>query len=126
MRQHTSAYVSIRQHTLQPAAACAELRRQPLAVGVSANCREFRCTCRWLKCALPLSRSASVISRRQHTSAYVSIRQHTSAYVSIRQHTSAYVSIRQHTSAYVSVHLSSARFPPRILCLRVGCWWGHR
>jgi hypothetical protein len=68
---------------------------------VSANCREFRCTCRWLKCALPRSRSASVISRRQHTSAHVSI--------------------RQRTSAYVSVHLPSARFPPRILCLRVGC-----
>jgi hypothetical protein len=47
----------------------------------------------------------SLVSIRQHTSAYVSIRQHTSppcARALPRQHTSAYVSIRQHTSAYVS------------------------
>jgi hypothetical protein len=48
----------------------------------------------------------SLVSIRQHTSAYVSIRQHTSppcARALPRQHTSAYVSIRQHTSAYVSI-----------------------
>ncbi len=59
-RQHTSAYVSIRQHTsylrvLHPPDAHTPPRISSL--------------------------------RRQHTSAYVSIRQHTSAYVSIRQHT---------------------------------------
>jgi hypothetical protein len=45
--------------------------------------------------------------------AYVSIpRYHTSAYVSIRQHTSAYVSIRQHTSAYVSELCALTRLLP--------------
>jgi hypothetical protein len=41
----------------------------------------------------------TIISMRQHTSAYISIRQHTSAYVSTCQHTSAYVSIRHHLHA---------------------------
>jgi hypothetical protein len=67
IRQHTSAYASIRQHT-------------------SARC--------------------PFISIRQHTQACVSIRQHTSTYVSkvpvtppcICQHMSAYASICQHTS----------------------------
>jgi hypothetical protein len=44
---------------------------------------------------------------RQQTSAYVSSMltyvTRLASYVSIRQHTSAYVSIRQHTSAYVSI-----------------------
>ena len=102
VRQHTSAYVSVRQLT-----RCAASR-----------------TAGWKPSTCAYS------SIRQHTSAYVSsirtaaraeyppgdvIRQHTSAYVSIRQlyppadapnclrnelssqHTSAYVSIRQHT-----------------------------
>jgi hypothetical protein len=63
MRQHTSAYVSIRRHT-------------SAYDGIRLHAS---CGWRWL------------ISGRicQHTSAYVSIRQHTSAYVSIRQHTMA-------------------------------------
>jgi hypothetical protein len=74
IRQHTSAYVSIRQHSY-----CTKLR---------TFCTEH---------------TSAYVSIRQHTSAYASIRQHTSAYASIRQHTPAYVSIRQHTSAYVSI-----------------------
>ncbi len=60
LRQHTSAYVSIRQHT-------------------SASSR--------LRACLALLRLyTSAYSIRQHTSAYVSMRQHTYAYVSISQH----------------------------------------
>ncbi len=100
IRQHTSAYVSIRSNLIS----------SPLPT-----------------VKVPYIRQHTYIS--QDTSAYVSIRQHTPAYVSIRQHTSAYgrisspmlhmcrhtvihvssyyksayVSIRQHTSAYVSI-----------------------
>jgi hypothetical protein len=103
IRQHTSAYVSIRQHT-----AGVQLARD------SITCKH-----------------TSYVSIRQHTSAYVSIRQHTSAYVSIRWHTAggvqlaqeiakgeagwgngratSYVSIRQHTSAYVSLRPNGRR-----------------
>jgi hypothetical protein len=95
IRQHTSAYVSIR------------IRQQNGLDDIQRLC--CHAPTLW-----PASLHASAyVSMRQglgfrvrlrhHTSAYVSIRQHTSAYVSIRQHTSAYVSIRQHTSAYVSV-----------------------
>jgi hypothetical protein len=96
MRQHTSAYVSIRQ--------CGEMQhflRQHLAYTAYVSIRQH--------------------SIRQHTSAFVergpggvqeseyaSIRQHTSAYVSIRQHTSAYVSIRQHTPEYTPAYVSKA------------------
>jgi hypothetical protein len=75
---HTSAYVSIRQHT--------------------SAWRQAHCSSPRLGTELQ-----GLAYSDLHTSAYVSIRQHTSAYVSIRQHTSAYVSIRQHTSAYVSL-----------------------
>jgi hypothetical protein len=53
VRQHTSAYVSIRQHT-------------PYSAAASLN------TC--------VRHTSVYVSIRQHTSAYVSIRQHTSAY----------------------------------------------
>jgi hypothetical protein len=82
IRQHTSAYVSIRQRLRQ--------ERAPLPHASAAA-------------AGSAPAPPAYVSIRQHTSAYVSIRQHTSAYVSIRQHTSAYVSIRQHTSAYASM-----------------------
>jgi hypothetical protein len=107
--RHTSAYVSIRQHT---SAGGGTRLSEPLglnggeAVEVGSRGQEHVV----VHCQ-PI---------RQHTSAYVSIRQHTSAYVSIRQHTSAYVSIRMrmqvgsrgegrsrytsmHTSEYVSI-----------------------
>jgi hypothetical protein len=82
IRQHTSAYVSIRQHTSR------ERKKH------ATSC-EFRADAR---------SSASI---RQHTSAH-SIRQHTCEFradatssASI-QHTSAYVST-QHTSAYLRI-----------------------
>jgi non-ribosomal peptide synthetase component E (peptide arylation enzyme) len=87
--QHTSAYVSIRQHAsytacvnyvtfkIQQTSACVRIRQHtPIPVF-------------WLH---------ACVSIRQNMSACASIRQNASAYVSIRQHTSAYVSIRQHTS----------------------------
>ena len=79
LRQHTSAYVSVCQHT-------------------SYSLAMLVCSAR--RCSNSAAASASCVSIRQHTSAYVnirSIRQHTSVYVSIRQHTPAYVSIREHT-----------------------------
>jgi hypothetical protein len=97
IRQHTSASVSIRQHT--------SLRRRPTREGSAASPR-----CRW-------PHTSAYVSIRQHTSADSprcssghargfrgeSALPHTSASVSVRQRTSAYVSIRQHTSAYVSI-----------------------
>jgi hypothetical protein len=87
LRQHTSAYASIRQHTyIAPAAGHVVASNDRLCVSI-----------------------------RQHTPAYTSIRQHTymapgaghvvasndRLCVSMCQHTSAYASIHQHTSAYV-------------------------
>jgi hypothetical protein len=97
IRQHTSAYDSIRQPLGMPGSPAAYV-----------SIRQH---------------TSAYVSIRQHTPAYVSIRQHTSAYVralqrghrsrqapgtqftcftstkvQIRQHTPAYVSIRQHTS----------------------------
>jgi hypothetical protein len=108
IRQHTPAYVSIRQHTSQT--RLAQLAPVPTRPNTHVSRRQH-----------------ASVSMRQHTSAYVSIRQHTPAYVSIRQHTSAcmcqhmseyvsicrhtpsYASIRQHTSAYVSSPLRERR-----------------
>jgi hypothetical protein len=64
IRQHTSAYVSIR-------------RKETLTRCVRA-------------CGCICSGVQALIRYNYYTSAYVSIRQHTSAYVSIRQQTSAY------------------------------------
>jgi hypothetical protein len=63
IRQHTSAYVRVRQHTPEYVS-----KRKKPAVRVRLHMSHIR----------------------RHTSAYASIRQHTSAYVSIRQHTPAY------------------------------------
>ena len=84
-RQHTSAYVSIRQHT--------------------ASCQSRTS----LRSSYLLPITSAYVSIRQHTSASVSICQHTSAYVSICQHTSAYASIRQHTPAYASIRQHTCR-----------------
>jgi hypothetical protein len=103
IRQHTSAYVSIRQHTLKR--QWERRRRQHTSAYVSIR----QHTSAYVKEAVGEEEAyrAERPVRRTHvhaaTCAYVSIRQHTSACVSIRQHTSAYVSIRQHTSAYVSI-----------------------
>jgi hypothetical protein len=61
-RQHTSAYVSIRQHTSH--------MRLLLVLCDALQEREDNRPC---------------VSIRQHTSAYVSIRQHTSAYLKERE-----------------------------------------
>jgi hypothetical protein len=71
IRQHTSAYVRIRQ--LAP--ACASMRQHTPAY---ASIRQHSPKC---------------ISIRQHTSAYARIRQHAAACGSICQHAAAYVSI---------------------------------
>ena len=80
IRQHTSAYVSIRLYTCLRAldSAC---RR--------STWRHSRRTTRWLR--LPFSTGRE---RTGRSLAFHCIRQHTSAYVSIRQYTSAYVSVR--------------------------------
>jgi hypothetical protein len=115
-KQHTSAYVSIRQHTED---SCKDAQHGPRDVYEATYVSVRQRT------------SAYGVSRRQQTedsckenqdgprdvyeAAYVSIRQYTSAYVSklktlakalrmarvmsVKQHTSAYVSIRQHMSA---------------------------
>jgi hypothetical protein len=121
LRQHTPAYVSIRQH----ASYGTQHFDQPPAQHTPAY--------------VSIRRHASAcVSIRQHMSAYVSIRQHTSAYVSmrcayvraalplscvayvsIRQHTSAYVGIRQHTSAYVSIRYKYATVPQQQQVLRL-------
>jgi hypothetical protein len=91
IRQHTSAYVSIRQepsHRLRPLPL--PMRSAYVQSGV-----------RHTFSIRSVMRSAYV-SKRQHTSAYVSICRYTSASVSIRQHMSAYVGICQQASAYVS------------------------
>jgi hypothetical protein len=132
MRQHTSAYLSICQHTSYVSIRQHTSARYIWKSAVSpVPCRAQRqylyctskasnlstCECWKMRsisapkgsvfvCTLAEDTDVNLpvcVSIRQHTSAYVSIRQHTSAYVSIRQHTSAYVSIRQHTSAYVSI-----------------------
>jgi hypothetical protein len=117
---HTSAYVSIRQHTSAYVHGCLDAgartpRGLPAYVSIQQHTSRMpgrRSTqAAWSSCI------------RQHTSAYVTdarmpdarrvVFLHTSAYVSIRQHTSAYVSIRvsirQLTSAYVSIHTPAAR-----------------
>jgi hypothetical protein len=93
--QHTSAYVSTRQHMRRRHDSAHSNRR-----------------------ALPTSRFAYV-SIRQHTSAYVSIRQHTSAYVSIRQHMSAYASIRQHTWQHLCLLSCQRMLTYADVCVRI-------
>jgi hypothetical protein len=116
IRQHTSAYVSIRQHSIRSAYVEAHL----LTVSVNVSFL-FSCACQ--RRDYPRHTHSAV----QHTSAYASIRLHTSrlppphslcgiAYVSVRQHTTAYVSIRQHAPAYVnntSAYVSIRRDCPR-------------
>ncbi len=105
IRQHTSAYVSIRQQAL-PAHKLVVLKYYetccPPDVFQWRLCRRGNAAYR--------PHTSAYVSMRQHTSAYVSIRQHTSAYVSIRQHTSACVRICQHTSAYVSIRQNTSAY----------------
>jgi hypothetical protein len=99
--QHTSAYVSIRQHT--SADGCrTSAPPQVSAFGQHTSAYVSRCQHTSADVSIRQHTSAYV-SRCQQTSADVSIRQQTSADVSRRQHTSADVSIRQHTSAHLDV-----------------------
>jgi hypothetical protein len=109
IRQQTSAYVSIRQHTHMCTYTTNVYIRHvtPAIVAAPTVSIHQRNTSAYV--SIPQHTSAYV-STRQHTSANVSTRQHTSAYVSIRQHTSAYVSIRQHTSAYVSMRQHTSAY----------------
>jgi hypothetical protein len=132
IREHTCAYVSIREHTpashnvaydrAQGAEQCVSHQHTSAYVSI----RQHTSACVSIREHTPASRNVEY-DRAQGAEQCVahkvpkavavarlpairhSIRQHTSSYVSIRQHTSAYVSIRQHTSAYVSVcqHMSA-------------------
>jgi hypothetical protein len=113
-RQHTSAYVSIRQklvhihhqyHLRLTTSAYVSIRqklahihhqRQHMLISSVRTAKVTKCS------------TSAYVSIRLHTSAYTNLpcarrkrlptrNYSTSAYVSIRQHTSAYVSIRQHT-----------------------------
>ena len=92
IRQHTSAYVSIRRrmHT-GGLGGVGKLLDDARVVG-----------------AYKRPRNTYTSPYRSNTSPYVTLR-HMSPYVSMRQLTSAYVSIRQHTSAYGSIREGAAR-----------------
>jgi hypothetical protein len=123
--QHTSAYVSICQHT----SACLYLPgprnggRQLVIFFLELLERQHTSAYVSIRQHTAAYVLRMLVSIRRHTSADVRIRQHTcsacwSAYVGIRQHTAAYVfrmlvSIRRHTSAYVSIrqHTCSACWP---------------
>jgi hypothetical protein len=81
IRQHTSAYASIRQF-------CAGDTR-PSDVAAAACIRQHT------SAYVSIRQFCAVDTRPFDVAAAACIRQHTSAYVSIRQHKSAYVSIRQ-------------------------------
>jgi hypothetical protein len=94
IRQHTSAYVSIRRFHHR----CLFLLYQTnLYIYITIYIYIY------IYIYIHIYIYLEYVSIRQHTSAHVSTRQHTSAHVSTRQHTSAHVSIRQHTSAHVSI-----------------------
>jgi hypothetical protein len=93
--QHTSAYVSIRQHT-----------------SVHFSIQKVEHYYRALHKSCSSSQSAYVSSIRQHTSVHFSIRQYTSAYVSIRQHTSAYVLVFNRKPRHRALHTQRCLRPP--------------
>ncbi len=117
-RQHTPAYVSLRQRlhhlslvSLTYIAYARASQHTPAYVSIRQRMRT-------LVEVLPAQGirqgKSAFASIRQHSPAYVSIRQHTSSYASIREHASTpeamtavrhrnHVSIRQHTSACASI-----------------------
>ncbi len=104
IRQHTSAYVSIRQPS-----ACAEAHRTCIRQHTSAQHTSAYVSIRQPSACAEAHRTCIRPRIRPH------IRQQTSAYVSTRQHTSAYVSIRQSSEArlrrglvHLSVHVAEA------------------
>jgi hypothetical protein len=100
IRQHTSAYVSIRQRLAQA--------RPPPPPPRRLERLQLRRACQYLyfctrKCASICTFVLVNEGGGEHTAR---IRPHTPAYVSIHQHTSAYGNTRQHTSA--------SRVPPQL------------
>jgi hypothetical protein len=97
IRQHMSAYVSIRAWRLASsvAAAAARIRQHTSAYEPGVWRHRWRQLRRACKPTPPPSAQyldgAATAARPQLPASYVSIRPHTSAYVRIRQHTSAYV-----------------------------------
>jgi len=82
MRQHASAYVSIRQHK----SACASIRQHtPAYVSVRQRTSAYGSI---RQHGPPLDMPTTRKRQRACEAPYVSIRQHTSAYVSMRQHAS--------------------------------------
>jgi hypothetical protein len=69
IRQHTSAYVSIRRRDM----------RERLSQTVEGACAHLKPDVTSDVTSAPTTQSSACVSIRQHTSAYVSIRQHTSA-----------------------------------------------
>ncbi len=140
IRQHTSAYVSIRVRSIPAVcllrAPSSPYKRHTHTQQESRNRARVVCVCVCVcvererrtpdplplasLAALPAACSTVLWHRTRRipldASAYVSIRQHTSAYVSIRQHTSAVVSraysdlMHLHTSAYVSIRQHTSAY----------------
>jgi hypothetical protein len=89
IRQHTSAYVSIRQHALMTrVSACSDIGSS------TAVPRVFEDFCRRHLRVVVLG-----LTHKAQESAYVSIRQHTSAYVSMRLHTQLGLTLKAQESA---------------------------
>jgi hypothetical protein len=112
--RHTSAYVSIRQHTSAYSGPAAAAERPPASQHTSAyvSIRQHTSASSGPAAAAecPQARKKDCEEQRRHSRQRISEGKriqderyglrHTSAYVSIRQHTSAYVSIRQQTSTF--------------------------
>jgi hypothetical protein len=117
IRQHTSAYVSIRQHT--SAIRNDVLRSPPAALRFPPPLPDLADAAAALEegaadeedeeegfveslglvesCSTILLPRDTIVTVTCPASKLLCIRQHTSAYVGIRRHTSAYASIREHT-----------------------------
>jgi hypothetical protein len=139
MRQHTSACVSMRQHT--QTTACVSIRKhQDTSAHVSAYPSIRRSVCHFFEA----ERASAYVSIRQHTYVSIRIRQHTCPFeevvchfleterisladilrylvvflllhplilLQLQEHTFAYVSIRQRTnSAYVSIRQHTSAY----------------
>ena len=102
-RQHTPAYVSIRQHTSPNRGAGSTLRPR-----LASACRVIAvdcsvCACGGRRNSAPAMCVNIAASARDSRAYVLRSRAQSRASKSPALHASAYVSIRQHTSAYVSV-----------------------
>jgi hypothetical protein len=103
LRQHTSAYARIRQHTRLSQQPAWLVRRKQCSIATSAYVSIRQHTSSYV---IIRQQTPACVSICQHTPAYARTRQHTSAHVSIRQHTPAHVSIRQHTGGACAAETS--------------------